>query len=419
MLRKVCFAGVAVVTMLTVCQSSQAQMFFEADWLYYGRDNDSSKNVVTGSESLGLSDADFDMTSGYRLVLGGSLGEFGVDASFSQLDSWNGGSSGTFTNLLILDDTAGLGTVDPGGTANSLASFTALSQAARFSPMMMGPDDETTESERLRAYTDPFTAEMIPLSYSTYNTSNFREFEINIGTRRDVCWWRCSVGYRHLKLDERSGLTIAGAFDALDVDDGNPFDGTVNDDPNNALSNTAITSTGLANISGAADGFDAIFVTMDPMMAIPADYVAYQILGNSNNELNGAQVTSAIRIFNGEWITIEGIGKAGIYRNNVSGSVQETVVGSGNDDSIYQRTLTGNDSSAAFAGNLGIRGIVSLTDYINIIVGYDVLFLSGVAIGSEQPDGLSTDIFGATRYKVQNDGTLVAYGSNIGFELLW
>lgn len=394
-------------------------MFFEADWMYYGRDNGSSKNVVTGTESIGLSDGDFDMTSGYRLTLGGSVGEFDIDASFFQLDSWNSGSSGTFTNLIIFDDTAGNAMVDPGGTANSLAPFTALSEAAKYFPLMMGLDDETTESERLRAYTDPHTGAMIPLTYATYNTSNFREFEINLGTRRNTNWWRFSAGFRHVKLDERSGLTIAGAFDALDTDDGNPFDGTMNDDPNNVLSDAALTSTGLVNIGGAGDGFDAIFVTANPMLAIPADYLAYQILGQSNNELNGAQVTTVIRIFDGEWITIEGIGKAGIYRNQLSGSVQETVVGSGNDDSIYRRRFTDTDTGAAFAGNLGVRGTISLTDYINIIVGYDVLFLSGVAIGSEQIDGLSTDIFGATRYQVQHDGTLVAYGTNLGFELLW
>lgn len=415
MLKRVCLASVTLVTMLTYCQTSQAQMFFEADWLYYGRSDDSSQNIVNGPESLGLSDVDFGETSGYRLTLGGSLGAVDIDGSFMQLDTWNGSSSGTFNNLILLDGVSVPG--DP-GMVNSLSSRTGLSQAASFISAMSA-DDETSEGERLRAFMDPVTLVNTDLTYQTFARSNLRQFEINIGTSRNANFWRMSAGFRHINLDERSGLALRGVFDALDVDDGNPFDNSMNDDPNNSLSNTALTSVGLTNVGGSADGFDAIFVTADPMMNVASDIMTYQILGNADNELNGAQATFAIRIFDGEWLTVEGIGKAGIYRNNISGYVQETVVGSGNDDSVYQRTLRDNEVSAAFAGNLGLRGIVSLTDYINVVLGYEVLFLSGVAIGADQADGLSTDIFGTTRYTVQNDGSLIAHGGNLGLEILW
>ncbi|QDT33032.1 hypothetical protein [Thalassoglobus polymorphus] len=414
MLKRVCLAGMVTVTMLSLCQSGQAQVFFESDWLYYGRDSDSGRNVINGPESKSLSEGDFDYTSGYRLTLGGSLGDFDVDASFSQLDAWESGSSGIFNNFISMDGVAVPG--DP-GVFNSFADYTALNQAASYGSPMMG-NNELTEGERLRPFNDPIFGQE-DLVYSTMNRSNFREFEINVGSRRNVNWYRFSVGYRHIQLDERSGLTVGGVFDALDVDDGNPYDGTINDDPNNGLSNAALISTGMAHIGGSADGYDAFFVTGDPMMAIAPDLVAYQMLGKANNQLNGAQATVALRIINGEWITVEGIGKAGIYRNSLSGVIQETVVGSGNDDSVYRRTLSSSDTGAAFAGNLGLRSTVSLTDYINVIMGYEVLFLSGVALGAEQNDGLSTDLLGATRYQVQNDGTMIAHGSNLGLEILW
>ena len=183
------------------------------------------------------------------------------------------------------------------------------------------------------------------------------------------------------------------------------------DDPNNGLSDGALTDTGLIGSGG--------FMSIDPMMMVPVDVLTYHVIGDANNQLDGAQLTGAVRIFDGQWITVEGIGKAGIYRNRVSGSIQETIVGSGNSSAVYQRTLRDDNSTAAFAGNLGLKGTVSLTDYINLIVGYDVLFLGGVAIGGEQTDGLSQDLFGNTTYSVQNDGTVVAHGSNVGLEILW
>lgn len=416
MFRKFCLSGAFFVTLLSVSSVSHAQLFFEADWLYYGRDNGSGKKIVTGPESKSLSDGGFDYTSGYRLTLGGAIGDVEIDSSFFQLDTWNDASSGSFSGEFISLD----GDSIPGDPMafSSLSSLTALSQAARFNPGMAGPTDETTESERLRSFSDPMFG-TVPLTYATYNESNLRDFELNIGTRRNSNWWRFSVGYRHIKLDERSGLALGGVFDAFDIDDGNPFDGTMADDANNVLSHEALTNAGMSVIAGSGDGYDAFFVTADPMMAIGPDLMTYQMLGSSYNELNGAQVTSVLRIFDGEWVTIEGIGKAGIFRNSIRGNVQETIIGAGNDDSVYRRTFSDNETGAAFAGNLGIRGTVSLTDYINLIVGYDVLFLTGVALGSEQADGLSTDIFGATRYQVKNDGSLVAYGTNLGLEVLW
>lgn len=286
--------------------------------------------------------------------------------------------------------------------SNTLAPFTSLFQAASSGSMA---NDETTENELLIPSSDPANLDSLPLGYSTYNKSNLRQFEINFGTRRESNWWRVAVGYRHVNLDERSGLTISGVFDARDVDPAMP------DDPNNGLSDGALTDTGLIGSGG--------FMSIDPMMMVPVDVLTYQVIGDANNQLDGAQLTGAVRIFDGQWITVEGIGKAGIYRNRVSGSIQETIVGSGNSSAVYQRTLRDDNSTAAFAGNLGLKGTVSLTDYINLIVGYDVLFLGGVAIGGEQTDGLSQDLFGNTTYSVQNDGTVVAHGSNVGLEILW
>lgn len=395
MIKRFYLSSLVCLTFLTLSQVSHAQMFFEADWLYYGRDSDSGQNIVNGPESIGLGDEDFDPTAGYRLTIGGSVAEFDIDASFMQLDTWNSSSYGTFMEPITLDGVSVPG--DPMGI-NSLADFTSLFQAANST-------DELPESERIVSYLDPVTMLDHSLTYSAFNKSNLRQFEINFGSRREVNWWRVAVGYRHINFDERNGLTLNGVFDALDVDPAMP------DDPNNGLAAGSLTDTGLV---GTGD-----FVSIDTMMMVPVDLLAYQVIGSANNELDGAQLTTAVRLFDGKWITIEGIGKAGIYRNRVSGSVQETVVGGGESLASYQRSFRDNDTKAAFAGNLGLRGTISLTDYINLIAGYDVLFLAGVAIGAEQTEGLSQDISGNTIYSVKNDGSMIAHGSNLGIEIWW
>lgn len=423
MLKRILVAGVAFAALLSICQSSQAQVEFDAQWLIFNRDNDANGNIVNGPTSVGLGQGDYGTTSGYRLSLGGSLPYFDVDATFSQLDTWEDRTSGTFSEIIVLD--TGIDGEDL-SSVNRLAAFTALGQAARFADLVAG-DDETTESERIIRPTDlPSVYDTVfgfdsfdEPSYATFQESNFREFEVNIGTPRECRRWQFAIGYRHIKVDERSGVAISGLFDALDTDDGNRFDGSMADDPNNGLGNEAIIGVGMSSFDGAADGFDAVFDTTDPAMVIAPDVVTYAINGNADNELNGAQAVFIGRLFDGDWVTVEGIGKAGIYSNNVRASVSEFLIGSGNDDSVYNRAFSSDDTTAAFAGNIGVRGTVSLTDYINIIAGYEVIFLSGVALGPDQIHGLSEDLLGNTRYDVQHDGTIVLYGGNLGLELLW
>lgn len=419
MLRSACIASLVITTMLSFCQISHAQMFFEADWLFFDRNNDASGNIVTGPESAGMSNANFGVTSGYRLTFGGTVGALEVDASFSQFDTWKDFSQGTFNNIIIFDDTAGNPFVDPGMNANSLATFTSLYRAAMYVSPMMGGEDESLESER---FTIPGNLPMgvdgpFP-SYEAFNRANLREFEVNIGTPRNSRLWRFSFGYRHIKFDERNGFALNGLFDAIDVNDGNPFDNGPDDDPNNGLSHQALLAAGLTHLGGTT-GFAAVFHPADPMDAIAPTLITYQVLGFTDNELNGAQFTGMLTLFDGTWITIEGIGKAGIYRNNMSGFVQENVVGSGNNDAVYQRTFRGSRTAPAFAGNLGIRGIISLTDYINLVAGYEALFISGLALGADQTNGLSEDVFGNVNYKVRNRGNLIAHGGTLGLEVTW
>ncbi|MEW4489573.1 hypothetical protein AB1L42_15935 [Thalassoglobus sp. JC818] len=397
MFKKTFLAILTATGVLSFCQISHAQMFFEADWVFMDRDNDGDGNIVAGPESLGLGNSDYDFSSGYRLILGGQLGCVDIDSSWTQLDTWESSDSGTFNGDVLFDDTAGGGFFPAGG--NSLNRALGLSQAAT----LVGA--EIDETEFLRA-TDPMDAGYSP-RWTSFSESNYSDFELNIGTNRECRRWRASVGYRHIELDEMSGVTLGGFFDAVDAADGTPVGGQPNDQ--------------LAGSSLAAVGFDPIVAGSLDGFATPAgpDSILYQVRGDASNELDGAQATFAGRLFDGDWVTIEGYGKAGIFHNNMHGSVGETVVATGNGNAAYRRRLSDSEIGAAFAGNLGFTATVSLTDYINLVTGYEALFLSGVALGPDQINGLSTNLLGNRRYSVENDGSVIAHGGRLGLEILW
>jgi len=390
---------IAIVVAMGAATESQAQMFFQTQWISLSRNHDSDMSYITGPESLSGGAADYDFSPGVRFTIGGDVFGYQVDASFTQIDSWTGHSSGTFMNPIAFDDEANNANVFAAPPVNTFGYTNPLYQAATY---MGGGVDETLESEFLTA----------GATYETWARSDLREFEINFGTSPYTSLWRFSGGFRHIKLSERNRMLIGGTFDALDVDDG-AAPGDAGNDPNDALSHLALIESGMVHFSGGADGYNSILAGVGP------DMLFYETAGRTENELNGAQFTLTGTVIDGSWITIEAFGKAGIYRNNIGAAVRETLIGSGDDDSIYRRELTDTRLRASFAGNLGFNAIISVTDYINLVGGYEVLFINGVALGSDQADGLEVSLVGDPTFRAQTKGSLIAHGGRLGLELVW
>ncbi len=389
MSRRLGFACTVLVVVGTLSTSSaQAQLFFEADAVFMDRAGDGAgQPLVVGTDAADGSGAGGGFEPGYRLQLGGRLFDYEFDASFLQLSPFGSSTGGTLTNILILDDTAGNAIVDPGSLANVLAFPNGLYDATT-------QTDELTESERLSA----------GATWTYFDRVNYRDFEINIGTARDCRRWRTSLGYRHIRYDGSNQFVISGNFDALDTVDGDP-----GGQPNDGLAGTSLTDVGFTG-SGS-------FANLGTSSSV--DTLTYVSQGQARNELNGAQATFAYRVFDGAWVTIEGYGKAGIFQNQVSGQLTEYVVGSGGSSAVYQRQFSDRKTAAAFAGNLGLRAVVSLTDYINLVGGYEAIWLAGVALTGDQQSALTTDFFGARQYSVDNTGDVILHGGTLGVEFLW
>jgi hypothetical protein len=386
----ICLAALSVAPSV-----ARAQMFFEADFVTLNLDDGSSSQFIAGPDPFSAESAS-SFKPGYRLTLGGDLGDYEIYAMFTQTDKWSGSGQITLANPLVLDEHSASPFVAP---ANVLAFRNALFDAATISSV----DPALNEANEIELLQSGAVARY-------QSSTDYRDFEINLGTSRNVNPWRAAIGYRHIRLNGDQGFAVAGTFDALDVADG-AIPGVAGNDPNDGLAFDSFLSAGFLQ-TGGGGGFDAAASAAGP------DIMTIVNSTQAHNELNGAQVTLAYRPFAGDWFTLDAVGKAGLYYNSVRGSISEIVAGSGNANAVFERTFEGRRRTAAFAGGLGLRGGVSLTDYINLVGGYEVNFLSGVGVSGEQASGVSRDLLGNLAYGVTT-GTMIIHGANVGLEVFW
>lgn len=384
-------------------EMARAQFVFEADALFLRQDNRGSSSFITGPDSISTGDVDFGFKSGYRFALSGGGSWWEVEAVFAQIDDWSDSSTSILANPLVLDDTFDNGVVVPVPPANRLGFQSALSAAA--SNPNAGGVDETLESEQLQG------GALADLIAGWRASSRYRDFELNFATNRNASWYRFGVGYRNFQLNENATFLTQGIFNALDTDDAAVF-GDPTNDPNDALSDAALTAAGFTSVSGGSDGFDAVDVPISGPDILTAYY-----FGSANNELNGVQAIFAAHLSSNEWFILEGIAKAGLYHNSVDARTTELLIGSLNDDSVYRRTFTDQKGTASFVGSLGFRAVVPVTDYISLVGGYEGILATGIALGTEQNQGIHTDLFGNQAFTAKANDSTILHGGKLGVEV--
>ncbi len=378
--------------------AAQAQLQVEANYLIMKRQDSDSSQFLTGPQGLSGPD-DYGFASGYRFGIVGGYDWFEVEALFAQVDDWSDSQDRVLTDGLAFDDADGNAFVFPGGQANVIAFRNSLFAAAT-APGIVG-QDETLEGEMLQ-----------PGAIARLRSSSrYRDFELNFGTNRTTNRYRFGVGYRNIRLNDRTQFATIGTFDAIDVDDGAVSGGAGNDD-NDGLSDGALVAAGFTSTGGAADGFDAADVA-----GAGPDILAVFYGGSADNELNGIQAIAAAQLNESEYFVIELVGKAGVYHNSVHASTTEMLIGSGNDDSVYTRRFSDQKGTASFAGSLGLQARVPVTDYITFTTGYEGMVLTGVAIGSQQFEGVQPNLIGGTTYSARANDSTFLHGAKFGLEL--
>jgi hypothetical protein len=133
---------------------------------------------------------------------------------------------------------------------------------------------------------------------------------------------------------------------------------------------------------------------------------------STDNRLHGLQIGADANIWNnGGRLSLDGWLKAGIYYDYIRHRGQiEFPPGTTVFTPVNQR-----DNNTAFLGEIGLVGIYQLTDAIAIRGGYQLLWLDGVTLASEQVQvtnfatGTGTDVHGDVFF----------HGALIGLEAQW
>ncbi len=134
----------------------------------------------------------------------------------------------------------------------------------------------------------------------------------------------------------------------------------------------------------------------------------------TQNDLFGAQLGGRYREMLGtaRRFGIEATAKAGVFGNGVG--MSQFV--SDFDNTFVVRDASTNASRVAFVGDIGLTGLIRVTDNVNARIGYNLVWADGVARAANQLDFSDNAA----------SGTWIAYGQgaflqgiNIGFEVGW
>jgi hypothetical protein len=379
---------------------------FQADWVSYTRRNQAkSQSIISGAEAFTTKDSDFDYGSGYRLTLGWMHDDFELEGSFMELNGLGSSRSGSLTNSLVFDGEGGFLAASAaaqatiGATPNFLESstfFSPINTAANFTSGTAA-DNEDNELEFL----DPGAQFVV-----RYDTE-LQDFDLNLkGRRQSGRLLRFGLGYRNILLDESGLAALRGTFNTFDGD-GDETPG--NDDPNDGLSNAALTAVpgaGLTLASGAG-GFTE------------GDELLFTTSSRASNRLNGVQATLDATFLESEYLQIGGYAKAGVFHNRARASVSEVFRTVAATPTSYTRSVSDSEDRIAFAGNLGITGTIFVRDNLRLFGGYELMYLSGVALAPDQVGGIRTDISNVTSLNLQSNGEAFFHGGRVGIEILF
>jgi hypothetical protein len=131
---------------------------------------------------------------------------------------------------------------------------------------------------------------------------------------------------------------------------------------------------------------------------------------NVNNHLYGGQIGADILIWGSDRFSIEWIGKAGIYGN--AADQDTTIVGVAG----AVPNLSARDGQASFIGEMDLTARYSLNCRWNIIGGYKVMWLSGIALA---PNQLATSNIVTGVATLDNNSQPIYHGFTVAAECVW
>ncbi len=122
-----------------------------------------------------------------------------------------------------------------------------------------------------------------------------------------------------------------------------------------------------------------------------------------------AQLGARLRRCHCRW-NWEATGKAGIYGNDME-QIQAPIIDF--PDFEFRSGQGSDDGGVAFVGDLNLTGIYQLNRIWGLRVGYNLIWIEGVALAPDQLDFTNTPDSGSD---LDGDGGVFLHGVNVGFE---
>jgi hypothetical protein len=146
-----------------------------------------------------------------------------------------------------------------------------------------------------------------------------------------------------------------------------------------------------------------------PQVTTAVEHGPYNI--RTGNDLYGGQVGARLRRW-GERLGWEATSKAGIFGNDAQ--EEQYIIDFPN---FELRPLTGDAGvQVAFAGELNLTAIYRLSDVWNLRAGYNLIWISGLALAPDQLDFSGTLPAGDL---LHSTGSMFLHGASCGVEARW
>ena len=154
------------------------------------------------------------------------------------------------------------------------------------------------------------------------------------------------------------------------------------------------------------DRVDATFVSA-PLFTV--------INTETDNNLFGMQSGIEGRLLRWDWFTLDASGKAGVYGNQARTAFNTVFSnGLGGGFNRYESQVEGQTS---FLGETALTAGVDLTNNITLRLGYQCLWLGGIAVGTDQPSVNQMTFTGATATDVHTTGAAFYHGALVSLEM--
>jgi hypothetical protein len=139
---------------------------------------------------------------------------------------------------------------------------------------------------------------------------------------------------------------------------------------------------------------------------------------NCFNDLYGGQIGLDANLLAMPWIRLDGLVKAGAYYNN---AVQSSQYSTTNPNNPGTATVAVNESplSGAFAGEVGLTGVMPITRNLDFRLGYFGLWLSGIAQPTQQLSGQQLTPGQPVAGTINANGGVLVQGVSLGLEGRW